>query len=428
MKTWEQRQDAWGAVGLAPLPILAPAYRLVDEGQGHVWGSHYRPDNWTIEMLDDRWALDATTAPLPDDGYAHAFSEAGLRRGDIVLWIGPAQVGRRIRQVLWPPSLVVDVQPAMNGYQRVKSVRDTWLAVIPVDSPQAEHLARMLSLRFPNEDAPRCRALERSVLDAWGLDVWCYRCGHMGTPVQWGVTGEAGTRDTEQDLTPWPTGLALTPDFEAPARAIAFDCERCGTQWGAPPIAEPQWWPEAPSLLLDSVRVIANHDELLEVFGCADTEELQERLSERENCAVRVEAEEVLCWLEAGESWSQMYFPMTKEAFLLDVHDTVGYSYAEQVTSLLRQEIWTIEGIWAPLNDVCGLNGSIWPDEGFPRMPRYRYSRPAPGSWTVAQWLEQRLVPLLKRGTFWICEIGLREETTLNDLRALGAPSDLAGD
>lgn len=222
----ERTKADWIDARIAPLPADAPPYRLfVGAPLASVWVAGYDENRWTVANIDGRFSLDRTTMPAPDpeEGFGR------FRRGDVVIWVGPGSDGSAEEDVIWQPSLVVQAQGVGDGMTRIVSIRDASLDCFGVDETQDLGIdwgSHLLGAREPE-------IVDSSVLDLWGLDVWCRECGHLGTPVRWGLTGSPRTREDDGTLLPWPEGLGVDAGCDIPPEPFLYQCERCGAAWGS---------------------------------------------------------------------------------------------------------------------------------------------------------------------------------------------------
>jgi hypothetical protein len=215
----------WLDVRIDPLPADAPPYRLfVGAPLASVWVAGYDENRWIVADIDGRFSLDRTTMPAPDP--EEDFGR--FRRGDVVIWVGPGSDGAVEEDVIWQPSLVVEAFGVGDAMTRIVSIRDTSLDCFGIAETGdlaidwASHLA---GAREPE-------VVDSSVMDLWRLDVWCRECGHLGTPMCWGLAGPPHTRAADGTLLPWPEGLGVEAGCDIPEERALYQCERCGARWG----------------------------------------------------------------------------------------------------------------------------------------------------------------------------------------------------
>jgi hypothetical protein len=220
-----RKKADWLDARIDPLPVDAPPYRLfVGAPLASVWVAGYDEDRWTVTDIDGRFSLDRTTMPAPDpeEGFGR------FRRGDVVIWVGPSTDGYTEEDVIWQPSLVVQATGIGDGMVRILSIRDANLKCHGIDR------TRDLDIDWGSHlgGSRQPEIVDSSVLDLWQLDVWCRDCGHLASPVRWGLGGAPRTRDDDGTLLPWPEGVEVDAGCDISGEPHLYVCERCSTTWG----------------------------------------------------------------------------------------------------------------------------------------------------------------------------------------------------
>lgn len=251
------RTQRWATVGLDPLPILSPPYRGLDTPPGHVWLSGY--DDWQINRLDGRWTHDITQVTVGDGSIPCG--------GDVIVWVGDLKyMDGHVSRVVYQPSRILAVGPRRKGRVWIESLRDNWIREI--------HLEDALTHRpFLHESLTAAWAgqlvhTKPSVLDMWGLHLWCPECGHLGAPtvVSLSSTSLVEARDRNGNLQPWPWGSMIPTECITARPSSSMRCTRCDAQWGEHAIAEPMVWPSFAEKD-DDPFIIDSVDDLLEGYS-----------------------------------------------------------------------------------------------------------------------------------------------------------------
>lgn len=198
-------------------------------------------------------------------------------------------------------------------------------------------------------------------------------------------------------------------------------CLRCVHEWAGFPVAEPMWW-------LDNATVkpqftsVSTPEELLKASDCAVYADLAMRIEDA------VEPDDVELWSDVGGlsntidgagAGAGLPWPFTLGEFWNLVHELEGRAMCNQACRRLESEIEHTEGFRLTIWPDAYPDGSCWPAVGRPEIPKYFYSRRAPGSWTCRQWFERRLAKVLA-----LTELEVEvyaaddEDETLDSLRA----------
>lgn len=405
-----QAPDSWGDVDLPQLPVLAPPWRLTTPVPVSVWVSGYAPRGWSTTELDERWLADVTVVPS---------SGTEVRQGDLIIWHGEAGYDSDVLEVLWPPSRVVRVEEdAAKGRTIVTSVRDGWLAEIPIaDVPLPDRQ------RIWDDGIPVIKPVQAfaDVLQWWALDVWCPACGDLGRPIQWGLVPAPPQR--QPGIVPaWGATDSIIAGCTMPPVPRAMGCLRCGYQWSGFPLAEPMWWPENAAVKR-KFQLVHTPQDLLEATECADLTELAALVEGA------VDLDDVEMWSDLGGvsltidgAGAGLPWPFTLGEFWDFVRQLEGRALCNQACRYLAREIEMTEGFSLTIWPDSYPDGDVWPPIGHPELPDYSYSRRAPGSWTYLQWFERRLAKVLAR-TGLAVEVYATddEDETLETLRASSA-------
>lgn len=409
--------DSWSDLDLPPLPVLAPPWRLTTPAPSSVWVSGFAPHGWSISELDERWLADATV--IPSTG-------TGLRPGDLIIWHGEADFEGDVCEVLWPPSRVVRVEVhSASGQTVVTSVRDGWLAELPIADIPDSHLRRIWDNGIPDPTPVQTLA---EIVAWWGLDVWCPACGDLGRPIQWGLVPAPPQRQPGR-VAEWGSTDSITAGCTMPPSPRAMACLRCGYEWGEFPFAEPMRWPE-DAAIDPRYSPIHTPQQLLEATECADYAELATRV---ENA---VEPDGVDVWSDIGGlsltidgAGAGLAWPFTLGEFWDLVHQQEGRALCNQACRYLEREIQLTEGFRLTIWPDAYPDGTSWPAVGCPEISEYSYSRRAPGSWTYQQWFVRRLAKVLAR-TGLAVEVYATddEDETLASLRAVSVASPTVSD
>jgi hypothetical protein len=371
-----------------------------------LWVSGFAPRGWSIGELDERWLADVTVIPA---------DATEIRPGDLIIWHGETEFEGVVLGVLWPPSRVVRVEAnATKGRTVVTSIRDAWLAEIPIADIPAPDLHRIWSDGIPKPTAVGARA---DLLEWWGLDVWCPACGDLGRPIQWGLVPAPPQRQPGI-VAEWGSTDSIIAGCTIPPTPRAMACLRCGYEWGGFPLAEPMWWPE-DAIVDPKYRALSTPQQLLDATECADYAELA-RLVEN-----AVEPDDVEIWSDVGGlsltidgAGAGLPWPFTLREFWGLVHQQEGRALCTQACRYLEREIELTEGFRLTIWPDSYPDGDSWPAEGYPQIPAYSYSRRAPGTWTYGQWFERRLAKVLARADL-VVEVYATddEDETLESLR-----------
>ncbi len=90
--------ESWTSVGIRPVPLLAPSFRIFGDYPYKVWTMWYALGASRVSQLDDRWVVDTTDVA----------QQEGIRHGDAISWIGDYVGGLGL--YLWQPSRLATSQ------------------------------------------------------------------------------------------------------------------------------------------------------------------------------------------------------------------------------------------------------------------------------------------------------------------------------
>ena len=205
-------KELWSRYGLEPYPDVAPPYSHV-LGRGRLVVAQFDVDSARWKGISDYWRLDTA---------ATAVGDLTVRRGDLILWVGPDEHGGEAHA--WPVSLVLEASKKVTGSQVVSAlVFDDHEAILVDELP--EIVSELLV-----GPAAATGAQRSLLLDLWGLDVLCPRCGGLGTPISYGLQLPPEVGDDQAVLGPWDTGHA-----HAAGGCVVgeerYACGRCGRGW-----------------------------------------------------------------------------------------------------------------------------------------------------------------------------------------------------
>lgn len=385
------RENRWRALGLEPLPLAAPAYRLLGLGPSRVWLAPYDPERWSLTPLDDRWVEDRSNVPSKA---AQANLATELRRGDVVVWVGETDDPHgKSQTIVWPPALVAKIGKQADGYLPVTTVRDSWLREIEQRAVIEYSPGLAVPLKLVAAGTPTL--VSHSLLGTWNLDVWCPHCGHLGTPILWGMALATATTDDRGNLKPWPEGMEHIAGCIVEADSPASRCDRCGTQWGKPGPAGETWWPNH----WDSHEPLATNEQLLQALNCAHWDALT-ALAEGAVAPFTLLSQErddnnpgYFGWIdESGLHAVDVALPASEADFWLALNRAEMRARCAVEANGLREEIRAIEGFAPPLVPLPTDGGlEPWDEPGLPQLPAYGFERRAPDSWTLARWRRGRL-------------------------------------
>lgn len=213
--------ESWASVGMGPLPLLAPSFRVFGDNPRRVWAKGFESGSCQVDLLDDRWVVDTTDVP----------KQEGIHPGDAIAWIGDYEGGPGL--YLWPPSRVLSAEQVGAGTKsRIRSLRDSWL--VPLRVKRVEDSLVGMSWKKAWEDKV-ATPVSRVALQWWGLDVWCPSCGDLGKPASFGMLPPP-LQHEDFFVEEW--GEFHTTNggcVEIPGNG-AMKCPRCGWQWAEYPI------------------------------------------------------------------------------------------------------------------------------------------------------------------------------------------------
>lgn len=398
----------WAVVGLGPLPVLAPSYRLISAPTPTVHVVTFEQGGWRTDVLDERWVYDATDTD--DQGEQ-------VLVGDLVCWVGPGVDGSRRGTYVWPPSLVTEVEVTGDGNGcRIYSIRDAWLDAIRAQDLPPGIMNRRALLKGAGLDRPATN----EVLQWWGLDVWCPACGVLGQHLAWGMSPPPDIDSDGRSASwaeAWETASAVDAGCALPSEPPGMVCPRCRLRWGSRPMAGYSW-PESdewaalvPITDPESFRQLGEFRSLqdaAEAIACR-VEPMEAQL-QADGHGVRVELAADTCFLA---------YPFTMNDFWVAVDATETRSLMRLACTGMEREIAKAEGF-----EVRLFPGDVWPGVGYPELPEYPYVRAAPDDWTFDEWVTRRLGRVLRAGSrhefdveAWAPE-DTRGDETLGELRA----------
>jgi hypothetical protein len=417
------RDDRWAAIGVKRPPILAPPYAMFPAGPSRIWLSRYGA--WSTKELDARWVLDSTQMPVGKSG-------ALPRVGDLIVWVGDlAYRDGEIREVLFPPSLVISVGPRRRGMSTVESIRDTWL--LEVETALAAEAGSILKSHLSRLTSRHGVEVSAEFLDVWGINVVCPNCGCLGTPASWGLTAEEPcSRDRNGAIRPWPTGVARDLGCSPVGPGSYYACPRCGDEWGDEPIADPMVWPEShdPSgdpMIVGSVQDILEavadiYDHKTPAEGLAEVAEWIFNFTEPYEVDLRQDSPDGI--VMTVRYWGiDLVFPFDLNALPAMALDLEGDCRAMEADWDYLECIEDIEGLVLERPDSAGyaFDPWHWRDHGFGSYdPTYAYVRKAPESWTIKEWFERRVRgDGIRAFTAFAVPVGNWSTTTLKEVREL---------
>lgn len=392
-------------------------------GPSRIWLSRYGA--WSTEELDARWVHDSTQMPV---GQVGAFP----RVGDIIVWVGDlAYKDGEVREVLFPPSLVIGVGPRRGGMLAVESIRDTWL--IEVETALANKASPLLQSHFSGLTSRQGSEVSGDFLDVWGINVVCPNCGCLGAPSSWGlIAAEPSSRNGEGALMPWPTGVTRDLGCSPAEPGSYYACPRCGDEWGDEPIADAMVWPEIINSRGDPV-IVGSVQDLLEavadIYGLTKPAENLDEVAEwifnfTEPYEVDLRQDSPDGIVMTVRYWGlDLDFPFDLEALPAMALELEGDCRAIEADWEYLERIEDIEGFILERVDSAGyaFGAWHWRDHGWDSYdPTYEYVRKAPESWTIKEWFERRVRgDGIQAFTDFAVPVGDWSTTTLKEVREL---------
>jgi len=254
--------ESWASLGIIPLPLLAPSFRVFGDNPPRVWALGYALGASRVNQLDDRWVVDTTEVP----------KQEGIHPGDAIAWIGDYEGGPGL--YLWPPSRVLSAEQVGAGKKsRIRSLRDSWLEPLRVEEfPDKYEETNWEKVWQGKGVIP----VSRVALQWWGLDVWCPTCGDLGNPTSFGLQTPPPLRAPSY-IQEWNEFHSIDAGCDG-MRDDSMRCPRCGSEWGTRTINDgDNFWPEDASAS-QALTPAYSRTDLMRLFGVTSFDLLIESL------------------------------------------------------------------------------------------------------------------------------------------------------
>ena len=403
----EVRDTTWHGLDLKPIPLLAPSYRLLPNPDSPIWCAPYLPGMWRTSHLDERWVVDTTDTIL----------EHRINVDDLIVWFGEAQGSRPSEVFIWPLGRVVNVEtyPKQNA-MRVWSIRDSWQEAVDhrsTPSPYNNKFWRDL------RKSPEVFKMKSAVLDWWGLNVWCRRCGSLGN------SSARGGKKPEGSNGKWFEDLreeAFTTGIDKPGTRTqdSYQCFRCGHSWGSAPLAALDW---PDSDLARTLVTLNNLNDLLSVCGCKTIADLMASMDADIDYDVDFSlyepgGEGVMVII--GDRGAGLEFPFTLVDFRRHVEEVEDYAIVALHCEVWSEEIEMIERFPVQLDYYeSGPDPQLVRDI-YRSNYKYDYLRAAPDNWSFQEWIDRRLSTFLHGTGIGVWEVVVSNEFAKTGNESLG--------
>jgi len=337
---------------------------------------------WRTSHLDERWVVDTTDTIL----------EHRINVDDLIVWFGEAQGSRPSEVFIWPPGRVVAVEtyPEQNA-MRVWSIRDSWQEAVDhrsTPSPYNNKFWRDL------RKSPEVFEMKSAVLDWWGLNVWCRRCGSLGN------SSARGGKKLEGSKGKWFEDLreeAFTTGIDKPGTRTqdSYRCFRCGHSWGSAPLAALDW---PDSNLARTLVPLNNVNDLLSIYGCKTIADLMESVEadidlDLDFSGFEPDGEGFMVVIRGRGG--VLKFPFALVDFWRHVEEVEDYAIVALHCEGWSDEIEMIERIQVQIDYFESEPNSQLIGEIYGGTDTYDYQRAAPDSWSFQEWIDRRLSTFL---------------------------------